>query len=285
MVAARVKRIERSTKDSDTYNLVLEGLARIRLPRSLPPVLSILPPIPLTVSTFSLPLSVISASPPTDLVPIARTLLPVQLHERLAIVPHALLSDLLVTVLNVDWEKRVELLGVPDVEERSRRVKELLLAFMTRKGIAIPPDSGSKQDMALVKSSSNALPPRSKSPSVADIAGPQGLPEDLQGLSNTLEKRNDELSSSARTAIVRELKRLVKIPPQSAEYGVGRTYVEWLLSLPWERISEVDDRLDLAEARRKLDKEHEGLEAVKRRVVEYLAVYRCVHSTCLGTTC
>ena len=169
--AARVKRIERSIKDVDTFHLVLEGLARIRLPRSLPPVLSILPPIPLPISTFSLPLSVISSSPPTDLVPIAKILLPVQLHERLAIVPPALLSDLLVTVLDVDWEKRVELLGVPDVEERSRRVKELLATFMNSKGIALPPDS----DMTLVKSPSTALVRRPKSTPSGQIAGPQGL--------------------------------------------------------------------------------------------------------------
>ena len=74
--------------------------------------------------------------------------------------------------------------------------------------------------------------------------------------------------------ITRELTRLVKIPPQSAEYGVGKTYIEWLLALPWKKLSEVGQDLDLDEARRRMEAEHEGLEGVKRRVIEYLAVYR-----------
>jgi ATP-dependent Lon protease len=67
---------------------------------------------------------------------------------------------------------------------------------------------------------------------------------------------------------------LVKIPPQSAEYGVGRTYIEWLLALPWLKVSDMGSEIDLESTRSKLDAEHAGLEAVKRRVVEYLAVYR-----------
>ncbi|EIW71323.1 hypothetical protein TREMEDRAFT_67699 [Tremella mesenterica DSM 1558] len=101
-----------------------------------------------------------------------------------------------------------------------------------------------------------------------------GLPEDLQPLDSLFQRRLSEISSSAGQAITRELKRLSKIPPQSAEYGVGKTYIEWLLSLPWKKVTETPHDLDLAKARSILDDEHEGLEKVKRRVVEYLAVYQ-----------
>ncbi|ORX37547.1 Lon protease C-terminal proteolytic domain-domain-containing protein [Kockovaella imperatae] len=266
--AARVKRIERSTKDQDTFHLILEGLARIRLPRSLPPVLSILPPIPLHISTFSLPLSLASPNH-TDLLPLAKALLPPQLHDRMEGIPPSLLSDLLVSVLSVDWEKRVELLGVPDVETRCVKVKEILMDHLADKGGLTP--SKKLEQSRSVPSTSTALirrPPQARS-------SPRSpLPEDLQLLQNTLDRRFDEISPSALSAINRELERLTKIPPQSAEYGVGRTYVEWLLSLPWKKVSEIDDKLDLKVARDRLDEEHEGLQAVKRRVVEYLAVYR-----------
>ena len=58
--------------------------------------------------------------------------------------------------------------------------------------------------------------------------------------------------------------------PQSAEYQVTRTYVEWLADLPWSRTT--PDRVDVREVRRCLDEDHYGLEQVKKRIVEYSAI-------------
>ena len=69
---------------------------------------------------------------------------------------------------------------------------------------------------------------------------------------------------------MRELERLEQTPPAAAEHGVIRTYLEWLADLPWQRMS--DDQLDVVEARRILDEDHFGLEKVKDRIVEYIAV-------------
>ena len=253
------------------FTITFEGLARIRLPRSLPPVLSILPPNPLPITPFSLPLPTNPSSTTNDLLPVAYRLLPKQLHERLGLVPTSLLADLLVTVLGLPWDVRAELLGLPDVEERTAKVKQVLAEYMVKRGIS-PPESTSK---ALVLRS-NGLQRRTREPPAP--SQPQAS-EDLQPLHQQLVSRDDELSNSARHAIKRELGRLGSIPPQSAEYSLVRNYVEWLLSLPWKKVSEVGDEVDLDEARRRLDAEHEGLEAVKRRVVEYLAVYRWVGSS------
>jgi ATP-dependent Lon protease len=68
----------------------------------------------------------------------------------------------------------------------------------------------------------------------------------------------------------RELNRLESIPSASPEYGVIRTYLTLLSELPWQ--SETPDKLDLAEARKILDRDHHGLDKVKRRIIEYLAV-------------
>jgi ATP-dependent Lon protease len=68
----------------------------------------------------------------------------------------------------------------------------------------------------------------------------------------------------------RELDRLAKLPTAAAEYGVIRTYLDWLTSLPWSKAT--DDNLDIAHARQVLDEDHYGLEDVKERILEYLAV-------------
>ncbi len=68
----------------------------------------------------------------------------------------------------------------------------------------------------------------------------------------------------------RELDRLSKLPPQAAEYGVIRTYLDWLTGLPWNKTSE--DNLDIAHARVVLDEDHYGLTDIKQRILEFLAV-------------
>jgi ATP-dependent Lon protease len=68
----------------------------------------------------------------------------------------------------------------------------------------------------------------------------------------------------------RELDRLSKLPPAAAEYGVIKTYLDWLTSLPWNRSTEGD--IDIQNTRRILDEEHYGLDKIKDRILEYLAV-------------
>jgi ATP-dependent Lon protease len=68
----------------------------------------------------------------------------------------------------------------------------------------------------------------------------------------------------------RELERFERLPPQSAEHGVIRTYLEWLASLPWSKSTE--DNLDLKHARKQLDEDHYDIDKVKDRILEFLAV-------------
>jgi ATP-dependent Lon protease len=68
----------------------------------------------------------------------------------------------------------------------------------------------------------------------------------------------------------KELRRLQRMPDSAAEYGMARTYLDWLIELPWSLPEETP--IDIAEARRILDEDHYGLDKIKRRIVEYLAV-------------
>ena len=71
---------------------------------------------------------------------------------------------------------------------------------------------------------------------------------------------------------LKELGRLEKMPPASAETSVIRTYLDWLVGLPWKKESE--EKLDLIQAQTVLDEDHYGLEKVKERILEYLAVHK-----------
>jgi ATP-dependent Lon protease len=79
-----------------------------------------------------------------------------------------------------------------------------------------------------------------------------------------------KLPEGAEKRAREELQRMSVLPPEAAEYNVIRTYLDWILSLPWSVSS--DDILDVPRARRVLDEDHYGLEDVKQRVVEFLAV-------------
>jgi ATP-dependent Lon protease len=78
------------------------------------------------------------------------------------------------------------------------------------------------------------------------------------------------LPEEAEKQAKRELDRLAKLPTAAAEFGVIRTYLDWMVSLPWSK--ETEDNLDLVHARQVLDEDHYGLEDVKERILEYLAV-------------
>ncbi len=82
--------------------------------------------------------------------------------------------------------------------------------------------------------------------------------------------KQSSMSEEAREVAEKELARMEKMMPQSPEASVIRTYIEWLLDLPWKKLTK--DNLDLVRAKEILDEDHYGLDKVKERVIEYLAV-------------
>jgi ATP-dependent Lon protease len=82
--------------------------------------------------------------------------------------------------------------------------------------------------------------------------------------------KESSMSKEARDVAEKELARMEKMMPMSPEASVIRTYIEWLLDLPWKKLTE--DNLDLTRAKEILDEDHFGLDKVKERVIEYLAV-------------
>jgi len=82
--------------------------------------------------------------------------------------------------------------------------------------------------------------------------------------------KETKMSEEAEKEALRELDRLAKMQPGAAEYTVSRTYIDWMISLPWSKSTE--DNLDIEEAQKVLNEDHYDLEKVKDRILEYLAV-------------
>ena len=99
------------------------------------------------------------------------------------------------------------------------------------------------------------------------------LGEDESQVENTEIKdaiKKAKMPQDAEKVALKELDRLTKIPTQSPEYTVSRTYLDWLTELPWSKTSE--DSIDISESKAILDEDHYGLKKVKERILEYLAV-------------
>jgi len=97
---------------------------------------------------------------------------------------------------------------------------------------------------------------------------PQALPEELEAIRSQVEVSG--MPEGVRQAALREIVRLSKLHPDTSEYTIGITYVDYLLSMPWG--VQTEDNLDLERARKILDEDHFGLRRIKERILEYLAV-------------
>ena len=105
-----------------------------------------------------------------------------------------------------------------------------------------------------------------------ELGDMDNVPNELEDLQNKIEKSG--MSKDAREKADSELNKLKMMSPMSAEATVVRNYIDWLVSVPWKKKSKI--RKDLAEAEQVLEEDHYGLEKVKERILEYLAVQQRV---------
>ena len=98
---------------------------------------------------------------------------------------------------------------------------------------------------------------------------------EIQELEEKIKQK--KMSAEAKEKVEKELKKLKMMSPMSAEATVVRNYIDWIISLPWHEYT--DDKLDIKEAEKVLEADHYGLEKVKQRILEYLAVQSLVGQT------
>ncbi len=176
------------------------------------------------------------------------------------------LGHLIAGALRISVEEKQALLEEVDVAKRLRRLSEILTRELevVRLGTKIQSQVESEIDKG-----QREYFLRQQMKAIQEELGEQ---DDQQAEIAELRERIEaaELPEEPRKQAERELGRLEKLPPQAAEYGVIRTYLEWLVDLPWSK--ETEDDLDIKNARKVLDEDHYDLEEVKDRILEYLAV-------------
>jgi ATP-dependent Lon protease len=176
-------------------------------------------------------------------------------------------ADLIAASLpSLPLELRQELLETTDVAERLRRLVTALgkeaevLALGSKIQSEVQSEMSKTQREYLLREQLKAIQ--------KELGEGDDRTREIETLRERIEAAG--MTDEARTEALRELDRLAKMPPAAAEYTVARTYIDWLVTMPWR--TETTDLVDIEAARRILDEDHEGLAKVKERILEYLAV-------------
>src|SRR5689334_22607230 len=176
------------------------------------------------------------------------------------------LADLVAANLDAPVEEKAQLLETVDAKERIRKVLRLLtrqleiLKMRERINSQIKEEMGKNQREYVLRQQLKAIKEE-----LGEDDGDQG---DLDGLEERIAKA--QLPTEAEQVAKKQLKRLRNMQVGSAEYTVVRTYLDWILDLPWH--NSTPDNHEITAVRKVLDDDHYGLEKVKKRILEYLAV-------------
>ncbi|MFO0739357.1 MAG: endopeptidase La [Labilithrix sp.] len=176
------------------------------------------------------------------------------------------LADLVAANLDAPVEEKAQLLETVDAKDRIRKVLRLLtrqleiLKMRERINSQIKEEMGKNQREYVLRQQLKAIKEE-----LGEDDGDQG---DLDGIEERIAKAN--LPNEAEQVAKKQLKRLRNMQVGSAEYTVVRTYLDWILDLPWH--NSTPDNLEIQAVSKVLDEDHYGLEKVKKRILEYLAV-------------
>ena len=175
-------------------------------------------------------------------------------------------ADLIGSNLNISVEEKQDLLNTLDVKERL----EKLSAILSREGelVELGHKIQSQVQSELNKNQKEFYLRQQMRAIQKELGEGDAKSNEIEDLRKKIEEAS--MPEEARKAADNELERLRIIPPESAEHSMVRTYLEWLVDLPWAVTT--DDNLDMVHARQVLDEDHYDLEKIKDRILEYLAV-------------
>ncbi|HEX3916203.1 MAG TPA: endopeptidase La [Caulobacteraceae bacterium] len=178
----------------------------------------------------------------------------------------AALADLAAAYMDITLPEKQDILETVDLKARLDKVSRLLahrlevLKLSAEIGQQTRASLDSRQREVLLREQMAAIQ--------KELGEDSGNAQEMADLTKAIDGAGmpDEVLNQAR----KELKRLQRMPDASAEYGMIRTYLDWLIELPWKAPEPL--AIDIAEARKILDADHFGLERIKTRIIEYLAV-------------
>jgi len=176
------------------------------------------------------------------------------------------LADIVCSVINVTPEEKQSVLETLDVKERLRLVTKLvnhqveILELGNKIQSQVKDDIDKSQREYFLRQQLKAIK--------KELGEEDETRVEVEEYREKLARK--ALPEEVRKEAERELNRLERMHPSSAEYTVAATYLDWILTLPW--CESTEDNLDIKKARRILDEDHYGLEKPKKRIIEYLAV-------------
>jgi len=174
-------------------------------------------------------------------------------------------ADQIASLLSSSAEMKQKVLEALDPSERLALVRKLFLAEMAQ--ITLDQQLNREVEKQIEKTQKEYFL-NEKMKLIRKELGREDSAGELEELRERIEKAG--MPEGAKERALSELKRLEVMPPVSAEATVSRSYIDWLLSLPWSK--ETKDRLDIRRAEKILDEDHYGLEKVKERILEFLSV-------------
>jgi ATP-dependent Lon protease len=189
------------------------------------------------------------------------------------------LAHMIAGALRISTEEKQALLEERDAAKRLRRLSELLARELELVSL------GSRIQSQVQSEMDKAQREYFLRQQLRAIQEELGEVDEAQAEATELRERIEqaELPEHVRKQAERELQRFERLPPQSAEHGVIRTYLEWIVELPWSTSTE--DNLDLGHAREVLDRDHYDIEKVKDRILEFLAVRKLKPDARSGILC
>ncbi len=183
-----------------------------------------------------------------------------------------LLADRVAAALGLDTEKEVQVLLTREISERLRLVARLLDEAITLAELRRKIDSEVRRG---IHNSQREVLLRQQLRAIQKELGEDPKSDDVDGLRERLEAM--ELPDEVRKVVSRELGRLEAMNSAQAEYGVIRNYLEWIADLPWSK--RAGGPIDIDAIASKLDADHYGLEEVKKRILEHMAVLKVSGNT------
>jgi ATP-dependent Lon protease len=183
-----------------------------------------------------------------------------------AITAPGALADLVAAYLDIPAPEKQELLELVDLPARIDRVSRLLASRL--EVLRLSAEIGRQTRASLDQRQREVLLREQMAAIQRQLGEGDGKSAEIAELSEAIDRAG--MPAEVEPAARRELRRLERMPEASPEHGMIRGYLDWLTELPW-RLPE-DRPIDIAQARRILDEDHFGLEKIKRRIVEYLAV-------------
>lgn len=177
----------------------------------------------------------------------------------------AIIADLAIAFPNIPIEDKQEVLEILDVEKRLKRVTYLFNKYLQTLELGKKIQTDVQDE---INKGQREMYLRQQLKAIQKELGEFDDVSDVGDLRKRLEKA--KLPEEAKKVAEKELDRLSRMHPASAEYTVSRTYLDWILDLPWNASSK--DNLDIHSVQKKLDADHYGLEKPKKRILEYLAV-------------